>query len=94
MNSPESELARHRARLEIVEGLTRALDAGGQILDVVHASTDRAEARTTLMTPPWGFTEMVASHILDTPYGRHTKQSRASLAQELIELRETIERLL
>jgi len=91
MNDEEaSRLEGHRVRAHIVEGLIRAFESGGELLDVVHSSADRAEARQALMAPPWQFTDIVASYILDAPYGRTTRLGRADLAEELVQLRQII----
>ncbi len=93
MTDPSSELDRNQARLEIVEGLQRAIAAGGALVDEIAKCPDNQSARDVLMSAPWSFTEMVAHHILDMPYRRTIELHRLMLDEEGATLRKLIQRL-
>ncbi len=68
-------------RLHIVDGLLRALDLIDQIIALIRASQNRAEARDGLMRE-FDFSEVQAEHILNMQLARLTRLSRQELAQE------------
>lgn len=71
-----------RARLEIVDGLLRALDERVVIDEAVAVSVDRPDALRRLMGPGFGYTEIQAHHILDTTLGRRTQLGHMELQRE------------
>jgi len=83
-------LKRARDRAHIVEGLLRAIDMLDEVIAMIRASEDRADARTNLMAEPFSFSEDQANHILDMTLGRLTRLGRAELDQEMAELVATI----
>jgi DNA gyrase subunit A len=89
----EHRLKKARDRAHIVEGLIRALDLIDAIITLIRGSDDRAAARTGLMAEPFSFSEIQAEHILDMTLGRLTRLGRATLEEELAELRATIAEL-
>ena len=89
----EFRLARATDRAHILEGLLRALDLLEEVIALIRAAADRAEARSGLMAEGFGFTEVQANYILDTPLGRLTRLGHSELTGELAELRTTIAEL-
>ena len=83
-------LKRARDRAHIVEGLLRAIDMLDEVIAMIRASEDRADARTNLMAEPFSFSEDQANHILDMTLGRLTRLGRAELDTEMAELVATI----
>ena len=83
-------LARATERAHVVEGLLRAVDMLDEVIALIRSAADRLEARSGLMADPFGFSEVQANHILDTPLGRLTRLGRSELATELDELLATI----
>ena len=83
-------LARATERAHVVEGLLRAVDMLDEVIALIRSAADRPEARSGLMADPFGFSEVQANHILDTPLGRLTRLGRSELATELDELLATI----
>ncbi len=86
----EFRLARAAERAHILEGLLRAVELLDEVIALIRAAADRAEARTQLMASPFGFSEVQANHVLDMPLGRLTRLGRSELASELAELRDII----
>ena len=86
----EYRLARAAERAHVVEGLLRAVEMLDEVIALIRASADRAAARGGLMAEPFGFSEVQANHILDTPLGRLTRLGRSELTNELAELHVTI----
>ena len=86
-------LAAARARLHIVEGLLRALDAIDEIIALIRASEDTASARAGLMAEPFDFSEAQANHILDMALSRLTRLGRSQLETEAAEKRSLITEL-
>ena len=89
----EFRLAAARARLHIVEGLLRALDAIDEIIALIRASEDTAAARAGLMAEPFEFSEAQANHILDMALSRLTRLGRSQLEAEAAEKRSLIAEL-
>ena len=86
----EFRLAAARARLHIVEGLLRALDAIDEIIALIRASENTAAARAGLMGEPFDFSEAQANHILDMALSRLTRLGRNQLEVEAREKRSLI----
>ena len=89
----EFELKKAEARAHILEGLTIALDQLDAVIKLIRGSKTPAEARGGLMAQ-FQFTQIQAQAILDMQLQRLTGLERQKLADELAELRRTIQRLL
>jgi DNA gyrase subunit A len=81
------------ARAHILEGLIKALDLIDEIIATIRASEDKSNAREALMATPFEFSEIQANHILDMPLSRLTRLGRATLDEEMAELRVAIAEL-
>ena len=88
----EFELKKAEARAHILEGLTIALDQLDAVIKLIRGSKTPAEARGGLMAQ-FQFSPIQAQAILDMQLQRLTGLERQKLADELAELRQTIERL-
>jgi len=77
-------------RLHIVEGLIKALDLIDEIIAAIRASSDRGEARTSLMAEPFEFSEVQANHILEMQLVRLTRLGRETLEGEASDLQAKI----
>ena len=88
----EFELKKAEARAHLLEGLTIALDQLDAVIKLIRGSKTPAEARGALMAQ-FQFTQIQAQAILDMQLQRLTSLERQKLADELAELRQTIERL-
>ena len=82
-------LRRATDRLHIVEGLITALDNIDDVVALIRASKDSAEAREGLMSR-YGLTEIQATHILDMALRRLTALERQKLQDEARSLRADI----
>ena len=89
----EFELKKAEARAHLLEGLTIALDHLDAVIALIRGSKTPAEARGGLMAQ-FQFTQIQAQAILDMQLQRLTGLERQKLADELAELRQTLERLL
>ena len=89
----EYRLEQAQRRAHILEGLIRALDMIDAIIAAIRASEDRAEARNRLMGQGFDFSENQANAILDMQLVRLTRLNRATLQEQLDELRATIAEL-
>jgi DNA gyrase subunit A len=89
----EYRLQKALDRAHIVEGLLKAINVIDEIIALVRASENRAEARVGLMAEPFEFTEVQADHILNLQLGQLTRLARVDLEAELEKLRETIREL-
>ncbi len=89
----EFRLAAARARLHILEGLLRALEAIDEIIATIRASDDTAAARASLMAEPFEFSEAQANHILEMALSRLTRLGRTQLEAEAAEKRNLIAEL-
>ncbi|MDP9397214.1 MAG: DNA topoisomerase IV subunit A [Actinomycetota bacterium] len=78
-----SAYRRRRAeeRLHLVEGLLLAIVDIDEVIQLIRASDDAAEARERLMSV-FDLSEVQATYILDMPLRRLTKYSRTELEQE------------
>ena len=88
----EFELKKAEARAHLLEGLTIALDQLDAVIKLIRGSKTPAEARAGLMAQ-FQFTQIQAQAILDMQLQRLTSLERQKLADELAELRQTLERL-
>ena len=79
-------------RLHLVEGLLIAIIDIDEVIELIRASENAAEARDRLMSV-FDLTETQANYILDMPLRRLTKFSRIELESEADELRTRIEQL-
>jgi len=86
------ELERAEARLHIVEGLLKALDAIDEVIGIIRRSRTTETAQTNLMRK-LSITEVQAQAILDMPLKRLAALERRKLADEAEELRARIEEL-
>jgi DNA gyrase subunit A len=86
----EFRLRKARERAHIVEGLLKAIDMLDAVIEVIRGSEDGPAARAALMAKPFSFSEEQAEHILDMTLRRLTRLGRASLQEEMEELRRTI----
>lgn len=83
------DLEKAQARLHIIEGLLTALDHIDQVISLIRASRDAAEAKIGLMTN-FGLTEKQAVAILDMRLQRLTGLEREKLEGEGEALRKDI----
>jgi DNA gyrase subunit A len=88
----EFELRKAEARAHILEGLRIALDHLDEVIALIRASRNPAEARVGLVTR-FGLSELQAQAILDMQLQRLTGLERQKILDELAELLKTIERL-
>lgn len=75
-----------RDRIHVLEGLLRAIELCGEVIDAVAHCTDRKEAVQVLTGPPFGFSNRQATVVLDLRVILVTGEYRARLAAELAEL--------
>ncbi len=83
-------LRKAKEREHKIEGRLKALNVIDEIIALIRASDDAAQAREGLMSAPFDFTEIQAQDILDMQLRQLTRLSRIDLEQELADLRETI----
>jgi DNA gyrase subunit A len=88
----EFELRKAEARAHILEGLRIALDHLDEVISLIRASRNPAEARAGLMTQ-FGLSQIQAQAILDMQLQRLTGLERQKILDELAEVLKTIERL-
>jgi DNA gyrase subunit A len=86
------ELEKAKARAHILEGLKIALDNIDEVIKVIRASKDSAEAKESLVAK-FGLSEVQAAAILDMKLHRLTGLEREKIESELAELMAEIERL-
>jgi DNA gyrase subunit A len=82
----EFRRAKREARLHLVDGLVIALLNIDEVIQVIRASEDAANAKQRLMSV-FDLSEIQAQYILDTPLRRLTKYDRLELERE----RETLQ---
>ena len=82
-------LEKAEARLHILEGLLIALDAIDEVVAIIRASQDAAEAKERLIER-FGLSEVQATHILDMPLRRLTALAKLELEEEAEGLRSDI----
>src|SRR6185295_5933817 len=85
----EYELRQAEARAHILEGLQKALDHIDEIIKLIRAASNTAEAREGLITK-FEFSELQAKSILEMQLQRLTSLERQKIEDELKELREKI----
>ena len=85
-------LRRCEERLEVVEGLIKALDALPEVIQMIQDARDAATARASLQVR-LDLSERQADAVLAMPLRRLTGLEQESLRQELGELRQEQERL-
>ena len=88
----EFRLAKHRARLHLVEGLLIAILDIDEVIQIIRSSDDSDEARSRLMLV-FDLSEAQAEYILELRLRRLTKFSRIELETEADELRAKIAHL-
>ena len=88
----EFELRKAEARAHILEGLKIALDHLDEVIRLIRASKNPAEAREGLMAQ-FSLTRVQSQAILDMQLQRLTGLERQKILDELAELQKTIERL-
>ncbi len=82
-----------RQRLEIVDGLLRALDERREVDAEIERSSDRDDARRRLTGDGLRFSPSQAEHILDMTLGRRTQLGKEELLREQRRLGEDLRRL-
>lgn len=86
------DLERAEARLHIIEGLLKALDAIDEVIDIIRRSRTTETAQTNLMRR-LSITDIQATAILDMPLKRLAALERQKLADEAKDLRARIKDL-
>lgn len=74
-------------RIHVLEGLLRGIELYGEVVETVLHCTDRAEARRALTSPPFHFSDVQATYVLDMSVASTTDEHRARLQVELDQLR-------
>jgi ATP-dependent Clp protease ATP-binding subunit ClpC len=74
-------------RIHVLEGLLRGIELYGEVVETVLHCTDRAEARRALTSPPFNFSDVQATYVLDMSVAATTDEHRARLQVELDQLR-------
>jgi DNA gyrase subunit A len=80
------------ARLNLVEGLLKAIIDIDKVVKIIRGSDDANEAKTSLIKS-FKLTDEQATYILDMPLRRLTKMSKIELETEQKELKSTISKL-
>ncbi|MDN5640042.1 DNA gyrase/topoisomerase IV subunit A [Rothia kristinae] len=88
----EHRLGRSKDRLHLVEGLLLAIVDIDEVIQIIRAAEETAEARTRLMQV-FDLTQVQAEHILELRLRQLTKFSRIELEREQEELRARIAEL-
>jgi DNA gyrase subunit A len=88
----EFELRKAEARAHILEGLKIALDHLDAVIQLIRGSKNPSEAREGLMRD-FSLSQIQAQAILDMQLQRLTSLERQKIADELVELLKTIQRL-
>ncbi len=78
------------ARLEIVDGLLRAINSR-DIFEIVDDSSDSRDAMRRLQLPPFDFSPTQANYILDMTLHRRTASGRLELETEAADLRNLLD---
>lgn len=78
----QDEIVALRDRIEILSGVLSALGRMDEINRTVRRCSDRIEARRALREEPFGYSERVATHILDLSVSRQTKEGIEELRRE------------
>lgn len=88
----EYELKKAKARLEIIEGLLKAIEHLDRVIQIIRTSESVDDARNNLMAE-FGFSRVQAQAILDMQLRRLAALERQKLQDEHTELIETVARL-
>ena len=80
------------ARLNLVDGLLKAIIDIDKVVKIVRSSDDASEAKESLIKS-FKLTDEQATYILDMPLRRLTKMSKIELESEQKELKSTIAKL-
>ncbi len=86
------DLKKAQARAHILEGLVKALDHLDEVIELIRASKDPAEAKAGLVSK-WEFTEIQAEAILEMRLQRLTGLERDKIVQEYKDILELIAEL-
>ena len=87
------ELEKKVARLEIVQGLLRAIDKMDLIIKKIRASKDKAQAKASLIAAPLKFTESQAEAILEMRLRQLTNLDQNDIVLEVNELEARVNEL-
>jgi DNA gyrase/topoisomerase IV subunit A len=71
----------------VLEGLLRAIELSGEVIDAVAHRANRHEVLRTLTGPLFGFSDRQAAHVLNLRALSVTDEYRAHLATELAALK-------
>jgi DNA gyrase subunit A len=82
----EYRLGRAREREHLLSGRLKALDVIDEIIALIRASDDAAEAKEGLMSEPYEFSELQAKDILEMRLAQLTRLSRIDIEQEMVEV--------
>ena len=88
----EFDLKKAKARLEVLEGLLRAIDNLDRVIHLIRSSADVDDARNSLMAE-FGFSRVQAQAILDMQLRRLAALEREKLEIEFKELTELVAKL-
>lgn len=88
----EFDLKKAKARLEVLEGLLRAIDNLDRVIQLIRSSADVDDARNSLMAE-FGFSKVQAQAILDMQLRRLAALEREKLETEFKELTELVAKL-
>ena len=88
----EFDIEKAKAKLEVVEGLLKALEDIDNIIALIKASASAAAAKTALMEK-YAFTEPQAKAIVDMRLGKLAGLERIEIENEKAELTETLKLL-
>lgn len=86
----EFDLNKAKSRMEIVEGLLKAIESIDNIIALIKSSENSKDAQSKLMST-YNFTENQSKAIVDMKLGRLAKLEGVELNEELSKLKETIE---
>ncbi len=86
----EFRLDRAKRREHILDGRLKALNVIDEIIALIRASDDRADARAGLMATPFEFSEVQAEDILDMRLGQLTRLSKIDIETEIGEVKAEI----
>ncbi len=90
-DEPSQRRASAEARMQIDEGVLDAADRWNEIGELISSSNTIDDALRALTRPPFDYTAMVASHVLDMPLRRLSLEARSKLTIELGEIRTYLE---
>ena len=87
--TPE-ERSKAEQRLELLEGIQKALDRWEDVSALVESAADRKDAIKTLGQPPLSFTDHQAHYVVDIPLWQRTREARHQVEEELEQARAQI----